>query len=156
MKDILAGKELVPLFAESNRAPSVVYWGLKDFLEHPDDVLIRKVVAKFKVSPQYLIDRVEQIISQIDQFRETNPYSILDLTYEADLSEIENQWKRIVKKWHPDGKKERGWHDSLVMTQKVNEAYEILKSPHSRLAYNQTYIPLLAIVKDIEDHSRDD
>ena len=149
--DVGSGKDIIPLFLEARRSPSQVYCALKSFLESPDKTLVRKVAAKYKVSPQYLYDRISDIVEKVDRFRETNPYAVLNLTFHADAKAIQNNWKALQKKWHPD--RQGGGNDSLLMTQKINDAYQILKTPESRKAYDKQYAPFLAIAKDIEDHS---
>ena len=150
LEEIVAGKELIPLFMDSGIAPSTLYWMLKGFLKAPDRALCRKVASRGKVSTQYLLDRLGSLIDQVDEFLGTNPYSTLNVTYQADFSRIHQSWKELLKEWHPD--KKNGGEDSLEMTQRINDAYRVLKEPELREKYDQQFAPLLAIVKDIEEH----
>ena len=149
LDDIVSGKELVPLFIGAKQSPALVYWALKRFLEDPDISLARKVTKKYKVDSLYLFDRIQGLLAQIDHFRSTDPYSVFSLTYQADASAIQNQWKTMLKEWHPD--KGKDGEESLSMTHKINDAYKILRTPDLRKAYDRQYAPLLAIIKDIEE-----
>jgi hypothetical protein len=149
--DIGSGKDIIPLFLEARQSPSEVFWTLKSFLENPDKTLARKIAARHKVSPQYLYDRISDVVEKIDRFREANPYAVLNLTYHADAAAIQNSWKALLKEWHPD--RQGGGEDGLLMAQKINDAYQTLKSPESRKAYDKQFAPFLAIAKDIEDNS---
>ena len=149
LEEIVAGKELVPLFIESGLAPSTLYWALKAFQQTPDMGLAQKITAKKKVSPHYLLDRVSSLVDQIDEFRGSNPYSTLNVTYQADLASIRKNWKSLLKEWHPD--KMADGADTSEMARKINAAYRTLKEPEQRKQYDTQYAPLLAIVKDIEE-----
>ncbi len=150
LEDVGAGKDIIPLFLEAGCPPRDVYWSLKYFLENAETPLVRKVAGKRKVSPQYLIDRVSDIVEKIDGFLETNPYAILGLNYHADAAEIQEKWKTLLKEWHPD--KQKGGEESLAMTQRINDAYATLRTPESRKAYDRQYAPFLMIAKDIGEH----
>lgn len=151
LDDILSGKELVPLFMTSGYPPSAIYRAFKGLLQNPDRPFLKKVAAKYRVDPQYLLDRIDYYISEIDRFKEINPYSILGLTYQAKDYEIHKKWKELLKTWHPD--KKRGGSKALEVTQEINEAYEILRNPEARKEYDRKYMPLLAIVRDIDEHT---
>lgn len=150
LNDILSGKGLIPIFMTSGQPPSLIYRTLKGILKGQDSSFIGKVTSKYRVDPQYLLDRIDNILSEIDLFRESNPYSVLGLTYQAKDSEINKRWKELLKTWHPD--RIGGDSQALEMTQRINEAYGILGLPESRREYDQRNMPLLAIVRDIEEH----
>ena len=152
LENIASGGDIVSLFLKADQPPSMIYWSLKDFLGDPDLFLAQEVAEKHKVNSQYLLDRVSDVIERIDRFRETNPYAVLNLTYQADAASIQDSWKRMLKKWHPDRHGNR--NESLTMTQKINDAYMILKSLDTRRAYDKQYAPFLMIVKDIEARER--
>jgi len=152
LENVASGEDTVSLFLNMGQSPSVIYWSLKDFLRDPDLLLAREVAEKYKVSSQYLFDRIGDVIERIDRFKETNPYAVLNLTYQADAASIQDSWKRMLKKWHPDRHGDRD--EYLTMTQKINDAYMILKSLDTRRAYDKQYAPFLMIVKDIEARRR--
>ena len=152
LESISSGKDLPAIFIESGFSPSDIYFSLRDFLQNPDKRLLKKVAARHGFSQQYLIDRIEQLLTQIDEFRETNPYAHLGLTYQATSSEIRESWKRLISLWHPDKMGDKG--QALDMSQKVNEAYRFLRSRTLRRDYDKENAVLLAIVKDIEESVR--
>jgi len=152
LENVVSGKDIVSLFLNAGQPPSLIYWALKSFYENPDMGLAQKVVGRFKASPQYLFDRVSDVVERVDRFRETNPYAILNLTYHANAAEIQEHWKQRLKEWHPDKHGDRD--ASLVMTQRINDAYMTLKTPDARKDYERQYAPFLAIVKDIEAQGR--
>ncbi len=152
LEEIVTGKELVPLFVDSGLAPSVLYWALKELQQAPDMALIQRIASKKRVSSHYVLDRIGSLVDQIDDFRASNPYSTLNVTYQADLSRIRQNWKSLLKEWHPDKTSESA--DSVEMAQRINEAFRTLKEPEQRKQYDKQYAPLLAIVKDIEEQPR--
>ncbi len=61
-------------------------------------------------------------------------YKILGVSREATADEIKKQYRRLARKYHPDVSKEANAEE---MFKKVKEAYEVLKDPEKRQAYNQ-------------------
>ena len=62
----------------------------------------------------------------------TEAYKILGATAEDDLKEIKKKYRALVKKYHPDiiqaqGADEHYIEDAMQKTQKINEAYEMIK-----------------------------
>jgi len=60
-------------------------------------------------------------------------YSILSIPSNASGSEIKKAWRRAARSWHPDVCKEP---DAEEQFKKIQEAYEKLKDPRFRSAYD--------------------
>ncbi len=65
-------------------------------------------------------------------FMKTDPYEILGLSPTANTAEIKSAYRKLVKKHHPD----KGGDPNNII--KINAAWELLRDPENRLAYNQT------------------
>lgn len=61
-------------------------------------------------------------------------YDILGVKPEATETEIKSAYRRLARKYHPDVSKESGAEEKF---KSVNEAYEALKEPARRQAYDQ-------------------
>ena len=61
-------------------------------------------------------------------------YDILGLKPEATDAEIKTTYRKLARKFHPDVSKEAGAEEKF---KSVNEAYEALKDPAKRRAYDQ-------------------
>ena len=61
-------------------------------------------------------------------------YGILGVEPSAGESEIKTAYRRLARKYHPDVSKEAGAEDKFKA---VNEAYEALRDPQKRAAYDQ-------------------
>lgn len=61
-------------------------------------------------------------------------YSILGVEPSAGDAEIKTAYRRLARKYHPDVSKEAGAEDQFKA---VNEAYEALRDPQKRAAYDQ-------------------
>jgi len=64
---------------------------------------------------------------------ETNYYSILNVSKDVSVDEIKKSFRREILKWHPDRNKSS---EATSRTKKVLEAWEILKDPEKRKAYD--------------------
>lgn len=60
-------------------------------------------------------------------------YKILDIGREASLDEVKRAYRRLARKYHPDVSKEP---NAEARFKEVNEAYEVLKDPQKRAAYD--------------------
>lgn len=67
---------------------------------------------------------------------EDDYYGILGVSYECNAKQIKSAFRKLVLQYHPD-------HNSSTETEqkfrKICEAYEVLKDPQKRAAYNQFY-----------------
>ncbi len=63
-----------------------------------------------------------------------NYYTILGINENASAEEIKKAYRTLQMKWHPD--KNGGSQESINMTQKLNEAYEILGDPQKKEEYD--------------------
>ena len=61
-------------------------------------------------------------------------YQILGVEPDAGEAEIKTAYRRLARKYHPDVSKEAGAEDKFKA---VNEAYEALRDPQKRAAYDQ-------------------
>jgi molecular chaperone DnaJ len=62
-------------------------------------------------------------------------YEVLGLARGASEQDIKSAFRRLAKKFHPDAN--QGDPDSERRFKEVNEAYEVLKDPQKRAAYEQ-------------------
>lgn len=60
-------------------------------------------------------------------------YETLGVTRDADAGELKRAYRRLARKYHPDVSKEA---DAEAHFKKVGEAYEVLKDPKKRAAYD--------------------
>jgi curved DNA-binding protein len=61
-------------------------------------------------------------------------YGILGVEPSAGEAEIKTAYRRLARKYHPDVSKEKGAEEKFKA---VNEAYEALRDPQKRAAYDQ-------------------
>src|SRR5271154_3698739 len=61
-------------------------------------------------------------------------YDTLGVKPEATEAQIKSAYRRLARKYHPDVSKESGAEEKFKA---VNEAYEALKDPAKRRAYDQ-------------------
>src|SRR5262245_900883 len=61
-------------------------------------------------------------------------YQTLNVPRSASADEIKKSYRRLARKYHPDVSKEK---DAEAKFKEVQEAYEVLKDPDKRAAYDQ-------------------
>lgn len=61
-------------------------------------------------------------------------YQILGISRDADQAEVKKAYRKLARKYHPDVSKEA---DAEEKFKEVNEAYEALKDPEKRSAYDR-------------------
>ena len=61
-------------------------------------------------------------------------YAVLGVEPSAGDAEIKTAYRRLARKYHPDVSKEPGAEEQFKA---VNEAYEALRDPQKRAAYDQ-------------------
>ncbi len=61
-------------------------------------------------------------------------YQILGVARDASQDDIKRAYRKLARKYHPDVSKEP---DAEARFKEVNEAYEVLKDPEKRAAYDQ-------------------
>jgi curved DNA-binding protein len=61
-------------------------------------------------------------------------YKVMGLSREASQDEIKRAYRKLARKYHPDVSKEK---DAEAKFKELGEAYEVLKDPEKRAAYNQ-------------------
>ncbi|CAG0910534.1 unnamed protein product, partial [Cyprideis torosa] len=61
-------------------------------------------------------------------------YKVLGVERSASQSDIKKAYRRLARKYHPDVSKEA---DAEAQFKEVGEAYEVLKDPEKRAAYDQ-------------------
>ena len=62
-------------------------------------------------------------------------YDVLGVQRTAGESELKSAFRKLAMKWHPD--RNPGDNSSEVRFKEINEAYEILKDPDKRAAYDR-------------------
>ncbi|MES2563686.1 MAG: DnaJ domain-containing protein, partial [Pseudomonadota bacterium] len=67
-------------------------------------------------------------------------YAVLGVDKQASADDIKKAYRKLARKYHPDVSKEKGAKEKF---QEVSEAYETLKDPEKKAAYDQlgTYRP---------------
>jgi DnaJ-class molecular chaperone len=61
-------------------------------------------------------------------------YAVLVISREAHAREIKRAYKKLVRKWHPDLHPDDP--AGRMKMQEINEAYEVLRDPKKREAYD--------------------
>jgi curved DNA-binding protein len=61
-------------------------------------------------------------------------YAVLGVSREASQDEVKRAYRRLARKYHPDVSKEANAEERF---KEVQEAYEVLKDPEKRAAYDQ-------------------
>jgi curved DNA-binding protein len=61
-------------------------------------------------------------------------YKVLGVERNATAEQIKSAWRRLARKYHPDVSKET---DAEARFKEMQEAYEVLKDPEKRTAYDQ-------------------
>ena len=61
-------------------------------------------------------------------------YTILEVKRDASQDEVKQAYRRLARKYHPDISKEK---DAETKFKDVGEAYEVLKDPEKRTAYDK-------------------
>lgn len=61
-------------------------------------------------------------------------YKVMGVTKDATQDEIKRSYRKLARKYHPDVSKEK---DAEAHFKEVGEAYEVLKDPEKRAAYDQ-------------------
>jgi molecular chaperone DnaJ len=67
---------------------------------------------------------------------EFDPYKTLDVAPKATLAQIKQAYRQLAKQFHPDSQHELAHHDNIT---RVNAAYELLKDPRRRQAYDDLH-----------------
>jgi curved DNA-binding protein len=61
-------------------------------------------------------------------------YKVMGVARDATDAQIKQAYRKLARKYHPDVSKEK---DAEARFKEVGEAYEVLKSPEKRAAYDQ-------------------
>jgi curved DNA-binding protein len=61
-------------------------------------------------------------------------YKVMGVARDATEAEIKQAYRKLARKYHPDVSKEK---DAEARFKEIGEAYEVLKSPEKRAAYDQ-------------------
>ena len=61
-------------------------------------------------------------------------YAIMGVAHDATQDEVKRAYRKLARKYHPDVSKES---DAEARFKEIGEAYEVLKDPEKRAAYDQ-------------------
>ncbi len=61
-------------------------------------------------------------------------YEVLGVTRGSDADEVKRAYRKLARKYHPDVSKEKNAENKF---KEVQEAYEVLRDPEKRAAYDQ-------------------
>jgi len=64
-----------------------------------------------------------------------NYYEVLGVSKQSSADDIKKAYRQLAKKWHPDQNRENP--DAEQKFKEINEAYDILKDPQKRAAFDQ-------------------
>lgn len=67
-----------------------------------------------------------------------DPYTLLGVTPDADRDEIHRAFRALARRWHPDVNNDPAAH---VRMQEYNAAYDLLRDPTKRAAYDRDNPP---------------
>ena len=105
-----------------------------------EENLLTKIAAFLHFSSNEFEAMMEQFRSSFSGVKTHSTieqaYKILDASPQDDLKTIKKKYRALVKKYHPDiiqaqGADEHYIEDAMQKTQKINEAYEIIKKEHA-------------------------
>jgi curved DNA-binding protein len=65
-------------------------------------------------------------------------YAVLGVGRKATQDDIKRAYRKLARKYHPDVSKEK---DAEQKFKDLGEAYEVLKDPEKRIAYDQLEFP---------------
>jgi curved DNA-binding protein CbpA len=65
-------------------------------------------------------------------------YELLEVDERADPGEIAHAFRRLAKRWHPDL---NSTHEATERMQHISAAYEVLRDPDRRAAYDRALRP---------------
>ena len=95
--------------------------------EHADDL-----VSLLEELGQLLIGARSVTIERAVKFKDY--YEIMGVSRDASPDDIKRAYRRLARKYHPDVSKEK---DAEERFKEVGEAYEVLRDPEKRAAYDQ-------------------
>ncbi|WHQ36463.1 DnaJ domain-containing protein [Spiroplasma sp. SV19] len=65
-----------------------------------------------------------------------NYYKILEISSNAEIEEVKENFRRLAKKYHPDISKEKNAENKF---REIIEAYEILSNPKTKQEYDESF-----------------
>jgi hypothetical protein len=95
---------------------------------------LRRVAARRRVAPTYLVDRAAVLLAVAEGRREGDLYRILGVLPLASPQEIRSNWREAAKAVHPD--RAGGSNEQF---QAIKRAYDVLGTPRQRVEYEQRW-----------------
>lgn len=89
-----------------------------------------------------LLKEAQQALKALKQSKRLDYYKLLDVSRNADKSEIKKAYRKKAHQWHPD--KYKGDLDKDQVEKKmaeINQAYEVLSDPDMRQEYDSGFDP---------------
>lgn len=83
---------------------------------------------------------------------EPDPYKVLGLTPKASSAEIEKARRRVAAAHHPDTGPASERAERELAMKRINVAYELLRDPGARAAYDLAHAPLPAASRTATPH----
>jgi hypothetical protein len=103
---------------------------------------LRRVAARRRVAPTYLVDRATVLLAVAEARRESDLYRILGVLPLASPQEIRAHWREVAKAVHPDHA-----GGSNEQFQAIKRAYDVLGTPRQRVEYEQQWRLQLAPIE---------
>ncbi len=104
----------------------------RDYEKYHSDWTSDEFVGKKKTNK----DDEEEYRKSLKNSNFPNYYKILEISNDATQGEIKNQFRRLVKEWHPDKNPDPTTKEKMA---EINKAYEVLSDIERRKNYDKYF-----------------